>query len=113
MEPGLWITNNSQLTTNNSQSRIKDCDVSQIGVGAEIKIDSLTIAYIRAGLPPHPISNPGLMSIEAALNPTGNYFYYLSTRDGSQIIFFPRLAPNTPPIVANIWDYNIPLLYRF
>lgn len=91
----LRITNNSQLTTNNSQNRIKDCDVSQIGVGAEIKIDSPYNTYIRAGLPPHPISNPGLMSIEAALNPTGNYFYYLSTRDGSQIIFSKTGAEHT------------------
>lgn len=65
----------------------KDCDVTQIGVGAEIKIDSAYNTYTRPGLPPRPISNPGLNSIEAALNPTGDYFYYLSTRDGNSIIF--------------------------
>lgn len=64
-----------------------DCQVNLVGVGKEIKIDSVYNTYTRAGLPPHPISNPGLTSIEAALNPTGNYLYYLSTRDGSQIIF--------------------------
>lgn len=66
---------------------LKDCDVTQIGVGAEIKIDSAYNTYLRAGLPPHSISNPGLTAVEAALNPTGDYLYYLSTRDGSQIIF--------------------------
>lgn len=77
---------NLQLTTNNLRP-YRSCDVTQIGVGKEIKIDSTYNTYTRAGLPPHPISNPGLTSIEAALNPTGDYFYYLSTRDGGQIIF--------------------------
>src|SRR3989344_5035895 len=71
----------------NSKFQTKDCDVTQVGVGKEIKIDSVYNTYTRAGLPPHPISNPGLISIKAALNPQGDYLYYLSTRDGSQIIF--------------------------
>ncbi len=69
-----------------------DCQVNLVGVGAEIKIDSAYNTYTRAGLTPHPISNPGLMSIEAALNPTGNYLYYLSTRDGSQMFFSKTAA---------------------
>jgi len=75
--------------------RTNDCDVSQIGVGAEIKIDSAYNTYLRAGLPPHPISNPGLTSIQAALNPRGDYLYYLSIRDGSQIIFAKTGAEHT------------------
>ncbi|MEK9157887.1 MAG: endolytic transglycosylase MltG, partial [Patescibacteria group bacterium] len=65
----------------------KDCEVHLIGVAAEIKIDSPYNSYKRAGLPYGPISNPGLTSIQAALNPKGDYLYYLSTRDGSQTIF--------------------------
>lgn len=64
-----------------------DCQTSQVAVGAEVHIDSSFNSYTRAGLPPHPISNPGLTSIQAALNPKGDYLYYLSTRDGSQTIF--------------------------
>ena len=64
-----------------------DCQTSQVAVGAEIHIDSAFNSYTRAGLPPRPISNPGLTSIQAALNPKGDYLYYLSTRDGSQTIF--------------------------
>ncbi|OGM97767.1 MAG: hypothetical protein A2735_01250 [Candidatus Yanofskybacteria bacterium RIFCSPHIGHO2_01_FULL_41_21] len=82
--------NNFQLSISNfqkSEKEIKDCDVTQIGVGKEIKIDSPYNTYTRSGLPIRPISNPGLNSIETALNPKGDYFYYLSTRDGSQIIF--------------------------
>src|SRR3989344_8318778 len=64
------------------------CDVSQIGVADEIKIDGPYNTYTRAGLPPGPMANTGLTAIEAALNPAEtDYLYYLSTRDGSQIIF--------------------------
>ncbi|OGM98640.1 MAG: hypothetical protein A2915_02245 [Candidatus Yanofskybacteria bacterium RIFCSPLOWO2_01_FULL_41_34] len=73
--------------------KYKNCDVTQVGVGAEIKIDGPYNTYTRQGLPPGPISNPGIKSISAALNPaTTPYFYYLSTRDGSQIIFSKTAA---------------------
>lgn len=66
----------------------KDCDVSQIGVGVEIHIDSAYNSYLRFGLPPGPIANPGIQAIQATLNPQkSDYLYYLSTRDGSQLIF--------------------------
>lgn len=71
----------------------KDCDVSQIGVGVEIKIDSPYNSYKRSGLPPGPIANPGITAIQAVLNPKqSDYFYYLSTRDGSQMIFSKTAA---------------------
>lgn len=42
--------------------------------------------YVYRGLPPGPISNPGLKAINAALNPTPNeYLYYLSAEDGTTI----------------------------
>ncbi len=64
------------------------CDVTQIGLAKEINIDGPYNTYMRMGLPPGPISNPGLKAIQAALNPKEtDYLYYLSTRDGSQIIY--------------------------
>ena len=73
--------------------KYKYCDVSQIPVGAEIHIDSPYNSYIRSGLPPGPIANPGIQAIQAVLNPTpNNYLYYLSTRDGSQMIFAKTAA---------------------
>jgi len=64
------------------------CDVSQVGVANEIKIDGPYNTYTRAGLPPGPIANPGITAIRAVLNPTkSDYLYYLSTRDGSQLVF--------------------------
>ncbi|MFA7600890.1 MAG: endolytic transglycosylase MltG, partial [Patescibacteria group bacterium] len=44
--------------------------------------------YINRGLPPGPISNPGLKAIEAAIYPTeNNYNYFLSRPDTKETIF--------------------------
>jgi len=52
--------------------------------GEDKLIDSLFNTYKYAGLPPAPISNPGLQAIEAALNPTPtDFFYYLSDKEGT------------------------------
>jgi UPF0755 protein len=49
----------------------------------DLKTDGPYNTYTRKGLPETPISNPGLMSIEAALNPIPNpYLFYLSDKDG-------------------------------
>lgn len=49
----------------------------------DLKVDSPYNTYLNAGLPPTPISNPGLSAIEAALNPAStNYLYYYSDKNG-------------------------------
>lgn len=49
----------------------------------DLKIDSPFNTYLYAGLPPTPISNPGLESIEATLNPIESpYLYFLTGEDG-------------------------------
>lgn len=50
---------------------------------ADLNVDSPYNTYTHKGLPPGPISNPGLESIDAALHPTKtDYLYYLTGRDG-------------------------------
>lgn len=51
---------------------------------AEYKsVDSPYNTYLSTGLPPGPISNPGIESLKAAANPEEtNYVYYLHGRDG-------------------------------
>lgn len=48
----------------------------------DLSIDSPYNTYTRTGLPPGPIDNPGLDSLEAAIHPTKtNYLYYLTGKD--------------------------------
>lgn len=60
----------------------KNIKVSQ----EDTQIDSPYNTYLYYGLPAGPICNPGLDSIEAALNPVdSSYWYYLSTLEGETI----------------------------
>jgi len=55
---------------------------------ADTKIDSPYNTYQNAGLPPGPISNPGILAIEAAIYPTpSNYNYFLTPTDSKKIIY--------------------------
>jgi UPF0755 protein len=50
---------------------------------ADLRIESPYNTYRNKGLPPGPISNPGLESLEAALNPIPNeYLYFLTDLSG-------------------------------
>ncbi len=62
------------------------CDVSQVNIVDNIHRDSAYNTYTRAGLPAGPISNPGLVALDAALHPeSSDYWYYLSAKDGATI----------------------------
>lgn len=59
---------------------------------ADLKINSPYNTYTHAGLPPTPIANPGLPSLEAALHPSnGNDLYYVYCGNGRHI-FAKNLA---------------------
>lgn len=50
----------------------------------DLKTDSPYNTYTNPGLPPTPISNPGLEALEAVLNPANtNYLYYISDKNGT------------------------------
>ncbi|MFA5987372.1 MAG: endolytic transglycosylase MltG [Candidatus Paceibacterota bacterium] len=50
----------------------------------DLKMKSPYNTYVKRGLPPSPISNPGMDSIMAAIYPTKSpYVYYLSDKDGN------------------------------
>lgn len=52
----------------------------------DLEVDSPYNTYKNGGLPPGPICNPGLASIEAVLDPElGDYLYFVSARDGSHV----------------------------
>jgi UPF0755 protein len=53
----------------------------------DMTVDSPYNTYNNTGLTPGPITNPGLASIQAALNPedTGYYYYVLNPETGSHV----------------------------
>lgn len=62
------------------------CDVSMANIIDNLKVSTPYNTYANKGLPVGPISNPGLVAIEAALNPEkSDYLYYLSALDGTTI----------------------------
>lgn len=58
----------------------------QVDATVEYAKGSLYDTYKHRGLPLGPITNPGIESIEATLNPTETpYLYYLTKRDGTAV----------------------------
>ncbi len=67
------------------------------------KINSLYNTYTIAGLPPGPISNPGLSSLEAAINPAKtDYLYYITDSSGTN-----RYAETLEEHEENISKYGL------
>lgn len=59
--------------------------------------------YLNPGLPPSPISNPGLESLQAAANPAEtNYLYYITDKNGVN-----RYAETLSQHQANIQKYGL------
>jgi UPF0755 protein len=51
---------------------------------ADLEVESPYNTYKNPGLPPGPISSPGLNALSAVLHPTHNdYYYFLTTNDGA------------------------------
>ncbi|MCD7844251.1 MAG: endolytic transglycosylase MltG, partial [Clostridiales bacterium] len=63
---------------------------------ADLEIDSPYNTYLYAGLPEGPICNPGMDSIEAALNPSDtDYYYFMLGDDGENHFFTESYSFNT------------------
>lgn len=80
----LWkrLRNNLPLQVDATISYITDKNTTDVSIN-ETEINSPYNTYKYRGLPKGPICNPGLESIEAALNPIStDYWYYLSVPSG-------------------------------
>src|SRR5262249_9283752 len=58
-----------------------------VSAAAAVRTPSAFNTYEQAGLPPGPIANPGLSSIEAALYPAHSDFLYFVARDDGTHVF--------------------------
>jgi UPF0755 protein len=69
---------------------------------ADLEVDSLYNTYRNAGLPPGPICNPGLASIEAVIRPAQtDYLYFVARADGSHVF-----AETLEEHLSNIQQYG-------
>ncbi len=56
---------------------------NRLAINMALQVDAATSTYETRGIPLTPISNPGLVALDAALHPTKNdYLYYLSDLKG-------------------------------
>lgn len=68
---------------------------------SDLKTPSPYNTYLHKGLPPGPICNPGLPSIEAVLHPARtNYLYYVAGPDGASI--FSRTLAEQDQVIARL-----------
>lgn len=68
----------------------------------DLRYESPYNTYLRVGLPPGPICNPSLKSIQAALNPAHtDYLYFVATGDGSH-----AFARTYEEHLANVQKYQ-------
>lgn len=69
---------------------------------SELRSDSAYNTYTHAGLPPGPICNPGVASLQAALHPEAtNYLYFVANADGST-----RFAQSLQEHNSNVSTYR-------
>lgn len=62
----------------------------KLGKG-DTKFSSPYNTYLIKGLPPGPISNPGIEALQAALDPDSHsYLYYVTKQDGTSTHFFSK-----------------------
>lgn len=53
----------------------------------DLKKDNPFNSYTNVGLPPGPISNPGMNAIDAVLHPTSNPYFYFLTKDDGTVVY--------------------------
>jgi UPF0755 protein len=69
---------------------------------ADLEVDSPYNTYRNAGLPPGPICNPGLASIQAVIRPAQtDYLYFVARADGSHVF-----AETMEEHLSNIQQYG-------
>ena len=61
----------------------------RLSIGMPLQVDADRFTYKNKGLPEHPINNPGMVSIEASINPEDSlYLYYIHDKNGK--VYFAK-----------------------
>jgi UPF0755 protein len=68
----------------------------------DLTVDSIYNTYIHTGLPPGPITNPGLNSLQAVAHPAQTNFLFFVAKDGGTHVFAATYAEHQ----ANIAKYQ-------
>lgn len=68
---------------NNDRDVIAGILIKRLSIGMPLQVDAAPETYKTKGLPKSPICNPGILAIQATLNPkTSAYLYYLHDKNG-------------------------------
>lgn len=68
--------------------------------GADLKFDSPYNTYRYGGLPPGPIANPGMRSLEAVMRPASSRYLYFVRTTGGRHTFSENLAAHNRAVAA-------------
>lgn len=84
-DPTVFYANDNIKIKNLSEARLVKYDYwGKIAFADYLNINSPYNTYVSAGLPPAPMCNPGIKSIEAAQSPDENdYLFFLQASDGT------------------------------
>lgn len=73
----------AEVQTAEDRSLVSGVLWKRLSIGMALQVDAAPETYEARGLPLKPINNPGLVSLDAALNPKDSpYLYFLSDKDG-------------------------------
>jgi UPF0755 protein len=67
---------------------------------ADLRVDSPYNTYRYAGLPPGPIANPGMRSLEAVIRPASSQYLYFVRTTGGRHTFSETLAAHNRAVAA-------------
>jgi UPF0755 protein len=92
-----------QYALGNDPASVESFGYWKTGLTTEdLQVDSPYNTYVNGGLPPGPIANPGLASLEAVAHPAQtSYLYFVARNDGSHVF-----AETLEEHLRNVQEYQ-------
>ena len=100
---------NRMKSTEAYQRRLESCATVRYALNKkagiitykDTRVDSPYNTYVVLGMPPTPISNPGIKSMEAALHPAETDFRYFVAKDNGEHTFSETLQEHETAKIVN------------